>query len=163
MNYSIRAMDDINTLRRILKDSRVIAVVGLSADWYRPSYFAAKYMQEHGYRVIPVNPKYDAVLGEKCYKSLRDIPEPVDMVDVFRKTQDVPPIAQDAIAIGAKVLWQQLGVRSEAAAEQARAAGLDAVLDRCVKIEHGRLFGGLNWVGVNTRVISAKRPRWLAY
>jgi predicted CoA-binding protein len=163
MNYSIRAMDDINTLRRILKDSRVIAVVGLSADWYRPSYFAAKYMQEHGYREIPVNPKYDAVLGEKCYKSLRDIPEPVDMVDVFRKTQDVPPIAQDAIAIGAKVLWQQLGVRNEAAADRARAAGLDAVLDRCVKIEHGRLFGGLNWVGVNTRVISAKRPRWLAY
>jgi predicted CoA-binding protein len=85
------------------------------------------------------------------------------MVDVFRKTQDVPPIAQDAIAIGAKVLWQQLGVRDEAAADRARAAGLDAVLDRCVKIEHGRLFGGLNWVGVNTRVISAKRPRWLAY
>jgi len=163
MNYSIRAMDDINTLRRILKDSRVIAVVGLSADWYRPSYFAAKYMQEHGYRVIPVNPKYEAILGEKCYKSLRDIPEPVDMVDVFRKTQDVPPIAQDAIAIGAKVLWQQLGVRDEAAADRVRAAGLDAVLDRCVKIEHGRLFGGLNWVGVNTRVISAKRPRWLAY
>ena len=163
MDYNIRAMDDINTLRRILSTSRVIAVVGLSADWYRPSYFAAKYMQEHGYRVIPVNPKYEAILGEKCYKSLRDIPEPVDMVDVFRKTQDVPPIAQDAIAIGAKVLWQQLGVRDEAAADRARAAGLDAVLDRCVKIEHGRLFGGLNWVGVNTRVISAKRPRWLAY
>ena len=93
-------MDDINTLRRILTQTRVIAVVGLSADWHRPSYFAAKYMQEHGYRVIPVNPKYDRILGEKCYKSLRDIPEPVDMVDVFRKTQDVPPIADDAIAIG---------------------------------------------------------------
>ena len=156
-------MDDINTLRRILKESRVIAVVGLSADWFRPSYFAAKYMQEHGYRVIPVNPKYPAILGEKCYPSLRDIPEQVDMVDVFRKTQDVPPIADQTIAIGAKVLWQQLGVRNEAAAAKARAAGLDAVLDRCVKIEHGRLFGGLNWVGVNTRVISAKRPRWLAY
>jgi uncharacterized protein len=163
MNYSIRSMDDINSLRRILNQCRVIAVVGLSADWYRPSYFAAKYMQEHGYRVIPVNPKYQAVLGEKCYKSLRDIPEPVDMVDVFRKSQDVPPIAEDAIAIGAKVLWQQLGVRNEAAAERARAAGLEAVMDRCVKIEHGRLFGGLNWVGVNTRIISAKRPRWLAY
>jgi hypothetical protein len=163
MNYSIRAMDDINTLRRILKESRVIAVVGLSADWYRPSYFAAKYMQEHGYRVIPVNPKYGAILGEKCYKALRDIPEPVDIVDVFRKTQDVPPIAEDAVAIGAKVLWQQLGVRNAAAAARARAAGLDSVMDRCVKIEHGRLFGGLNWVGVNTRVISAKRPRWLAY
>ena len=163
MDYSIRAVDDISTLRRILKDTRVIAVVGLSADWFRPSYFAAKYMQEHGYRVIPVNPKYESVLGEKCYRSLRDIPHPVDMVDVFRKTEDVPPIAQDAISIGAKVLWQQLGVRNEGAAAKARAAGLDAVLDRCVKIEHGRLFGGLNWVGVNTRVISAKRPRWLAY
>jgi hypothetical protein len=156
-------MDDINTLRRILKETRVIAVVGLSADWYRPSYFAAKYMQEHGYRVIPVNPKYDSILGEKCYKSLRDIPEPVDMVDVFRKTQDVPPIADEAISIGAKVLWQQLGVKNEAAAAKARTAGLEAVLDRCVKIEHGRLFGGLNWVGVNTGVVSAKRPRWLAY
>jgi len=156
-------MDDINTLRRILRETRTIAVVGLSADWFRPSYFAAKYMQEHGYRVIPVNPKYPEILGEKCYKSLRDIPEKVDLVDIFRKTQDVMPIAEDAIAIGAKVLWQQLGVKNEAAAEKARSAGLLAVMDRCVKIEHGRLFGGLNWVGVNTRVISAKRPRWLAY
>jgi predicted CoA-binding protein len=156
-------MDDINTLRRILRESRVIAVVGLSAGWYRPSYFAAKYMQEHGYRVIPVNPKYPEILGEKCYRSLRDIPEKVDIVDVFRKTADVMPIAEDAIAIGAKVLWQQLGVRNEAAAAKAQAAGLETVMDRCVKIEHGRLFGGLNWVGVNTRVISAKRPRWLAY
>jgi predicted CoA-binding protein len=156
-------MDDINTLRRILSQSRVIAVVGLSADWYRPSYFAAKYMQEHGYRVIPVNPKYDSILGEKCYRSLREIPERIDIVDVFRKTADVMPVAEEAIAVRAKVLWQQLGVRNEAAAAKARAAGLEAVLDRCVKIEHGRLFGGLNWVGVNTRVITAKRPRWLAY
>ena len=156
-------MDDINTLRRILRESKVIAVVGLSADWFRPSYFAAKYMQEHGYRVIPVNPKYPEILGEKCYKSLRDIPHKGDLVDVFRTTADVPPVAEAAIAIGAKVLWQQLGVRNEAAAARARAAGLEAVMDRCVKIEHGRLFGGLNWVGVNTKVISAKRPRWLAY
>jgi predicted CoA-binding protein len=156
-------MDDINTLRRILRESKVIAVVGLSADWFRPSYFAAKYMQEHGYRVIPVNPKYPEILGEKCYASLRDIRQPIDMVDVFRKTADVIPIAEDAIRIGAKVLWQQLGVRNEEAAAKARAAGLEAVMDRCVKIEHGRLFGGLNWVGVNTKVISAKRPRWLAY
>jgi len=120
-------------------------------------------MQEHGYRVIPVNPKYDSILGEKCYRSLRDIPEPVDIVDVFRKTEDVMPIAEEAIAVRAKVLWQQLGVRNEGAAAKARAAGLEAVMDRCVKIEHGRLFGGLNWVGVNTKVISAKRPRWLAY
>jgi len=156
-------MDDINTLRRILSQNRVIAVVGLSADWFRPSYFAAKYMLEHGYTVIPVNPRHAEVLGQKCFKSLRDIPGKVDMVDCFRKTEDIMPICEDAIAIGAKVLWQQLGVKHEAAAAKARAAGLDAVMDRCVKIEHGRLFGGLNWVGVNTGVISAKRPRWLAY
>lgn len=156
-------MDDINTLRRILRECRTLAVVGLSANWHRPSNFAAKYMQEHGYRVIPVNPQYREVLGEKCYASLRDIPHPVDMVDVFRKTDDVLPVAEDAVAIGAKVLWQQLGVRNEAAAALARDRGLETVMDRCVKIEHGRLFGGLNWVGVNTRVISAKRPRWLAF
>ena len=156
-------MDDINSLRRILREHRVIAVVGLSADWFRPSYFAAKYMLEHGYRVIPVNPKYAEILGQKCYKSLQDIPEKVGIVDVFRKSADVPPVAEAAIAIGARVLWQQLGVDNAAAAERARAAGLDVVSDRCVKIEHARLFGGLNWVGVNTRVISAKRPRWLAY
>ena len=155
--------NDINTLRRILKESRVLAVVGLSASWHRPSYFAAKYMLEHGYRVIPVNPQYQEVLGQKCYASLRDIPEKVALVDVFRKTEDVLPVAEDAIAIGARVLWQQLGVRNEEAAARARAAGLESVMDRCVKIEHGRLFGGLNWVGVNTRVISAKRPRWLPY
>ena len=156
-------MDDINTLRRILHEAKTIAVVGLSADWFRPSFFAAKYMQEHGYRVIPVNPKYREVLGQKCHASLRDIGDKVDIVDVFRKTADVMPIAEDAIAIGARVLWQQLGVNNEAAAAKARAAGLETVMDRCVKIEHGRLFGGLNWVGVNTHIISAKRPRWLAY
>src|SRR5260221_353629 len=140
--YSSRAMDDINTLRRILKQSRTLAVVGLSAEWHRPSFFAAKYMQEHGYRIIPVNPKYKEILGEKCYASLRDIPEKVDLVDVFRKTQDVMPVAEDAISIGAKVLWQQLGVKNEAAAARARAAGLEAGSDRCVKNEHGRLSGG---------------------
>ena len=158
-------MDDIQTLRRILHESRVIAMVGLSADWYRPSYFAAKYLQEHGYKVIPVNPRYAGkqVLGETCYASLREIPGRVDVVDVFRRTEDVAPVADEAIALGAKVLWQQIGVKNEAAAAKARAAGMDTVMDRCMKIEHGRLFGGLNWVGVNTRVISSKRPHWLAY
>ena len=156
-------MSEIETLRRILATHRVIAVVGLSADWYRPSYFAASYMKTHGYRIIPVNPRYDAILGERCYKSLRDIPEPVDSVDVFRKTEDVLPIAREAIDVGAKVLWQQLGVRNLEADALVRAHGLESVMDRCVKIEHARLFGGLNWVGVNTRVVSAKRPRWLAY
>ena len=155
-------VDDIPGLRRILKTSKVIAVVGLSGQWFRPSYFAAKYMLEHGYTVIPVNPKYDAILGQKCYKSLRDIPGKVDIVDVFRKSADVGPIADDAIAIGAKVLWQQLGVRNVAAAEKAEAAGLETVMDRCVKIEHARLFGGLNWAGVNTKVVSAKRSKYIA-
>jgi uncharacterized protein len=157
------AMPDIETLRRILASHKVVAVVGLSADWYRPSYFAAKYMQEHGYRIIPVNPKYQQVLGERCYASLLDIPEPVGIVDVFRKTGDVMPVARDAVAIGAKVLWQQLGVVNAEADQYAREHGLESVFDRCLKIEHGRLFGGLNWAGVNTRVISAKRPRALPF
>ncbi len=153
---------DIPTLRRILADTRVIAVVGLSANWHRPSNFAAKYMQEHGYRVIPVNPGYTEVLGEHCYPSLADIPEPVDMVDCFRASSEIPPIAEAAIAIKAKVLWMQLGVVSLEAARLARAAGLEVVMNRCVKIEHARLFGGLNFVGVNTKVISSKRPKHVA-
>lgn len=151
-------MDDINTLRRILDSNRTIAVVGLSAEWHRPSFFAAKYMRDHGYRIIPVNPRYTEVLGERCYPDLRSIPGPVDMVDVFRRSKDVLPIAEDAIALGARTLWMQLGVVNEEAADRARAAGLEVVMNRCVKIEHARLFGGLNWMGVNTRVISAKRP-----
>ena len=155
-------MSDIPTLRRILGQTRTIAVVGLSADWFRPSYFAAKYMQEHGYRIIPVNPKYPEILGEKCYTSLADIPDKVDMVDCFRKSEDILPIAQQAIAVGAKVLWQQLGVENREADALVRAAGLDSVMDRCVKIEHARLFGGLGWAGVDTKVISAKRPKHVA-
>ncbi len=151
-------MSTIAQLRRILKDNRTIAVVGLSADWFRPSYFAAKYMQEHGFRIIPVNPKYDEILGEKCYPDLKSIPHPVDIVDVFRKPQDCVPIARDAVDIGAKVLWLQIGVINDEAAQIAEAAGLDVVMDRCVKIEYARLFGGLGWFGVNTKVISARRP-----
>jgi predicted CoA-binding protein len=154
---------DINTLRRILKQNHTLAIVGLSANWYRPSFFAAKYLQEHGYRIIPVNPAYEEVLGEKCYPSLKDIPEKVDMVDCFRKSEDIEPLAEQAIEIGAKVLWMQLGVTNEKAAKMARDAGLEVVEDRCVKIEHGRLFGGLNWAGVNTKVITSKRPQWLPY
>ncbi|MBX3714570.1 MAG: CoA-binding protein [Burkholderiales bacterium] len=151
-------MDDIAKLRRILKDNRTIAVVGLSANWYRPSYFAAKYLQEHGYRVIPVNPQYDSVLGEKCFKALADVPEKVDVVDCFRRGEEIPALAREAVAIGAKVLWMQLGVASAEGRRIAEAAGLEVVEDRCMKIEHGRLFGGLGWAGVNTKVISARRP-----
>ena len=155
-------MSDIPTLRRILAENKIIAVVGLSADWFRPSFFAAKYMQAHGYRIVPVNPRYPDILGEKAYKSLVDIPFKVDVVDCFRKTADIVPIAREAIAIGAKVLWQQLGVINDEAEQLVRAAGLESVMDRCVKIEHARLFSGLGWVGVNTGVVSAKRPRHIA-
>ena len=150
--------DNIPTLRRVLKQCHTIAVVGLSAEWHRPSFFAAKYMQQHGYRIVPVNPRYESILGEPCFARLEDIPFAVDMVDVFRKPADVLPIAQGAVAIGARCLWQQLGVMNEEAAALARAAGLDSVMNRCVKIEHARLFGGLHWAGVNTGVISARRP-----
>jgi len=156
-------MSDIITLRRVFRDCRNLAIVGLSADWFRPSNFAAKYMQEHGYKVIPVNPKYEEILGEKCYPDLKSIPEPVDMVDVFRKSADCLPIAEAAVAIGAKVLWLQIGVINEAARQLAEAAGLTVVMDRCVKIEYARLFGGLNWFGVNTHVISSRRPNWIPH
>ena len=149
-------MEDIQKLRRILKENKTIAVVGLSSKWHRPSYFAAKYLKEHGYRIIPVNPGNDEILGEKCYASLLDIPEPVDVVDIFRRPKDVPPIVDEAIKIGAKVVWMQLGVINEEAAEKARNAGLEVVMDRCMKIEHARLFGGINFVGVNRGVISSK-------
>ena len=156
---------DIPTLRRILKENNTLAVVGLSADWYRPSYFAAKYMLDHGYRIIPVNPNYvgKEILGQKVYASLADIPEKVEIVDCFRKSEEIVPLAEQAKKIGAKVLWMQLGIVNEAAAEITRKAGLEVVMNRCVKIEHARLFGGLNLVGVNTGVISAKRSRWLPY
>jgi predicted CoA-binding protein len=152
-----RIVDDIAGLRRVLAQHRSIAVVGLSAHWYRPSYFAAKYMQDHGYRVIPVNPGYAEALGERAYPSLDAIPEPVDIVDVFRKPAEMPGVAREAVAKGAKVLWMQLGLRNDDAAHIATEAGLDVVMDRCVKIEHARILGGLNWCGVNTGVISSRR------
>ena len=150
-------IDDVAGLRRILAQARTIAVVGLSANWYRPSYFAAKYLQEHGYRVIPVNPNYAEVLGERCYPSVAAIPDAVDVVDGFRKAGEMPALAREAVAKGARVLWMQLGVRSEEAARIASDAGLDVVMDRCMKIEHARILGGLNWAGVNTGIVSSRR------
>ena len=151
-------VDDIPGLRSILTRSHTIAVVGLSANWNRPSNFAAKYMQEHGYRIVPVNPAYASVLGETCYPDLASIPVAVDIVDCFRRAPQIPAIAEAAIAIRAKVLWMQLGIEHAAAAKRASDAGLDVVMNRCVKIEHARLMGGLHWAGVNTGVISARRP-----
>jgi predicted CoA-binding protein len=163
-------MNSISELRRILATCKTIAVVGLSPQWHRPSFFAAKYMQGHGYRIVPINPSATEILGERCYPSVTAAAKElgvqgvgIDMVDCFRKSEDIPPIADEAIAIGARCLWMQIGVIHEAAAEKARAAGLQVVMDRCVKIEHARLFGGLNWVGVNTQVISSRRPQNLPY
>jgi predicted CoA-binding protein len=163
-------MNSISELRQILGTCRTIAVVGLSPQWHRPSFFAAKYMQGHGYRVIPVNPAASDILGEPSYPSVTAAAQAlaaqgvkIDMVDCFRKTADIGPIAEEAIAIGARCLWQQIGVVNEEAAGKARDAGLWTVMDRCVKIEHARLYGGLNWAGVNTKVISARRPQNLPY
>lgn len=163
-------MSSIADLRRILGSCRTIAVVGLSPQWHRPSFFAAKYMQAHGYRIVPVNPAATEILGQRAWPSVTEAAQAlaaegarIDMVDCFRRSEDIPPIADEAIAIGAKCLWLQLGVVNDAAAAKARAAGVDVVVDRCVKIEHARLFGGLNWAGVNTRVISARRPQQLPY
>ena len=152
-------MTDIKDLRRILNDYKRVAVVGLSDDWSRPSNFAAKYLLDHGFEVIPVNPKYPEILGQKCYADLRDIPEPVDIVDLFQRVERIPPFVDQAIEIGAKVVWMQLGIIHEEAAQKARDTGLEVVMNRCMKIEYARLFGGLNTIGVNTGVISAQRPR----
>ena len=156
-------MMDIVSLRRILRDNRTVAMVGLSANWYRPSYFAAKYLLDHGYKVIPITPTYEEVLGQKAYPTLGDIPVEVDVVDCFRRSDQIVPLAEEAIRIGAKVLWMQLGVINHEARELAENAGLDVVMDRCMKIEYARLFGGLNFIGVDTKVISAKRSMHLPY
>jgi len=147
-------------LRRILSSVRTIAMVGASSNWNRPSYFVMKYLQNKGYRVIPVNPGTAGKeqLGEKIYASLRDIPEPVDMVDVFRASDAVGPIVDDAIAIGAKVVWMQLGIRNDAAAEVAEEAGIEVIMNRCPKIEFGRLGGELSWSGVNSGIIRNRAP-----
>jgi len=146
-------------IRDILKRVKTIAAVGISANDMRPSYFAMLYLQSKGYRVIPINPRYagQQILGETVLGALDDLHEPPDMVQVFRKSADAPPVVADAIRVGAKVLWLQLGVRHDAAAEIAREAGLDVVQDRCPKIEYGRLFGEIGWAGVNRRVISSKK------
>ena len=137
-------MTDSKTLRRILTDCKGVAVVGLSANSSRPSNSVGKYLLEHGFEVIPVNPKYDEVLGQKCYTDLSSIPTPVDIVNLFRKIEHVPPLVDEAIRIGAKVVWMQLGIVHEEAAQKARHAGLEVVMNRCIKIEYARLVGGLN-------------------
>jgi len=146
-------------LYHALSTSRVVAIVGLSDKPYRPSYFVGKYLLDHGFEVIPVNPTRDEILGQKSYASLLDIPRKVDIVDCFRRAEQMPELASQAVAIGARILWMQLSVVNEEARQIAADAGLSVIMDRCVKIEYARLFGGLNWAGVNTGIISAKRRR----
>jgi uncharacterized protein len=149
--------DDL--LLRIYRDARTIALVGASPNWNRPSYFVMRYLQRKGYRVIPVNPRaLDApILGERAYPDLESVPVPIDVVDVFRRPDEVPAVVRSAIAIGARVLWLQLGIRNDEAATVAGLAGLTIVQDRCMKIEYGRLSGELAWNGINTRIISSRR------
>ena len=146
-------------LRSILREVRTIAMVGASPDWNRPSYFAMKYLQAKGYRVIPVNPRAagQEILGERAYASLAEIPDPVDMVDIFRNSAAAGPIVDEAIPLRPKVIWMQLGVRNDEAARRAEAAGIKVVMNRCPKIEYGRLHGELSWSGINSGIISSKR------
>ncbi len=147
-------------LRGILRKVRTIALVGASPHWNRPSYFAMKYLQDKGYRIIPVNPlAKEPILGEKVYHNLAEVPETVDMVDIFRNSDAAGPLVDEAIAKGAKVVWMQLGVRNDGAAAKAEAAGLEVVMNRCPKIEYSRLHGELAWSGVNTGIISSKRRK----
>jgi predicted CoA-binding protein len=150
-------------LRGILRGTKTIAMVGASPQWNRPSYFVMKYLQAKGFRVIPVNPRATGaeILGERVYGSLEEIPEKVDMVDVFRGADAAPGIVESAIAIGAKTVWMQIGVRHDGAAERAEAAGLAVVMNRCPKIEYSRLAGELGWSGINTGIISARRRKGL--
>ncbi|MEH6755723.1 MAG: CoA-binding protein [Alphaproteobacteria bacterium] len=148
-------------IRRILRDVNTVAMVGASTNWNRPSYFAMKYMQDKGYRVIPVNPRSagETLLGEDVVASLKDITVPVDMVDIFQRSDRVPPVVDQAIEIGAKVVWMQLTVRHDEAAKKAEDAGLTVIMDRCPKIEFARLSGELGWSGINTKVITSRRSR----
>jgi len=148
-----------DALRAILRSVKRIALVGASTNWNRPSYFVMKYLQGKGYKVYPINPGAagQTLLGETVLASLDALPEPVEMVDIFRNSAAAGPVTDDAIRIGAKVVWMQLGVRNDDAASRAQAAGLQVVMNRCPKIEYGRLFGELGWGGINTGVISSKR------
>ena len=148
-------------IRRILRDVNTIAMVGASTNWNRPSYFAMKYLQDKGFRVIPVNPRSagEELLGETVYANLKDIPEPVDMVDIFQRADRAPAVVDEAIEIGAKIVWMQLTVRHDEAAKKAEDAGLTVIMDRCPKIEFGRLSGELGWSGVNTRVLTSRRTK----
>ncbi len=147
---------------KLLQQYRHVAVVGVSADQYRPSHFVAIYLQAEGYEIVPINPRYagQTLLGKRVYTSLteaKEAGETIEIVDVFRKPEDILPVAEEAIQIGARVLWLQLGIRNDEAGKRAQEAGLVFVQDRCIKMEHARFFGGLHTVGLNTGVIVARK------
>lgn len=158
-NYSY----DDSFIEQILNEVRSIAMVGASANEMRPSYFAMLYLQKKDYRVHPINPRYvgQTILGERVYSSISELSDPPDMVQIFRRSEDVPPIVDEAIEAKAKVIWMQLGVWHDEAAARATDAGLKVVMDRCPKIEYGRLFGEIGWLGVNRGVLSGKRGKAL--
>ncbi|HEY1368869.1 MAG TPA: CoA-binding protein [Gaiellaceae bacterium] len=148
---------DPYTIQRLLSTARTVAVVGLSPNELRASNFVGYYLQRHGYRVVPVNPREPEILGERSYPSLRDVPERVDIVDVFRTPDAVPGIAEEAVEAGAGALWLQFGVISPEGAAIARRGGLDVVMDRCLKVEHARWLGRMHWLGFNTGRVTARR------
>lgn len=148
---------DPDCIQEILRTAKTIAMVGLSADRQKASFFVATYLQHEGYRIIAVNPRGGTILGETVYPDLKSIPDHVDLVDIFRPAEEVPALVDQAIAIGAKAVWTQLRIVHLEAAEKALAAGLRVVMDKCVKMEHGRYSGSLHWAGMNTEIISARR------
>jgi uncharacterized protein len=155
--FELSRYQDPRTIQRVLLNAKTVAIVGLSNNTLRASYFVGFYLKRHGYRVIPVNPREKEILGEKSYPSLRDVPEPVDIVNVFRAPDAVPAIAKDAVAIGAKALWCQFTVISPEGARIAEEGGLDVVMDRCIKVEHARYVGRMHWLGLNTERITSVR------
>jgi predicted CoA-binding protein len=157
MTFDLARYQNPLTIQRALNTARIVAVVGLSPNELRASYFVGYYLKRHGYRVIPVNPRESSILGEPSFKSLADIPEHVDIVNVFRAPDALPGIARDAVAIGAGTLWCQFGVINAEGAAIAEAGGLAVVMDRCIKVEHARYAGRMHWLGFNTQRITSVR------
>lgn len=148
---------DPATIQRLLSESKTVAIYGLSADTQKASYFVASYLKSHGYRIIPINPNATEILGEKCYPTITAIPDKIDILNIFRRASEVPPLIDEAIARKIPAVWLQLRIINLPSAEKARAAGLTVILDKCIKMEHGRYFGGLNFAGMNTEIVSARR------
>lgn len=155
--FDLKRYQDPLTIQQVLREAKTIAIVGLSSNTLRASHFVGFYLKRHRYRIVPVNPRETEILGEKCYASLRDIPDAVDIVNVFRAPDALPEIARDAVAIGAKALWCQFGVVNEEGARIAEEGGLSVVMDRCIKVEHARYVGRMHWLGFNTERITSVR------